>query len=126
VKDVARGDILVFWRIESGRRYDFIWRVVALPGDEVISIGREIRVNGRPLPQEFLRKDGEQSIFREINGALQYEVAWSDAAPGATLSERSFSVPAEHVFVVGDNRSDARDSRYFGPVPFSTVSGRKL
>src|SRR4051794_25945408 len=49
VASVKRGDIVVFVREENGQRYNYIWRVVALPGDKVEAAGEALSINGQPV-----------------------------------------------------------------------------
>ena len=79
---------------------EFIKRVVALPGERVEGQGGKVLVDGRELVEPYL-------------------------PPGVTMGDfPSVVVPPETVWVMGDNRSNSRDSRFFGPVPRSTVLGR--
>lgn len=97
--DPVKGDILVFKSVE-GDDQDLIKRVIGTPGDT-------IRVqNGR--------------LF--VNGELQREPYVNKKMP-----DRSFfgpeTVPPDHVFMMGDNRANSQDSRFFGPVPYENIEG---
>ncbi len=81
---------------------DLIKRVIGLPGDAVTGRNGRIFVNGHPLTEPYLPP-----------GVLSTEF-------GPTR------VPADHVFVMGDNRPNSRDSRWFGPVPLDNVVGRAV
>jgi signal peptidase I len=122
---VKRGDIVVFVREENGHRYNYIWRVVALPGERVEASGASLTVNGQAVQRQRLREAGGNTVFREQIGEVSYEVAFDDS-PRHTPPDVSITVPADQFFVMGDNRNDARDSRYFGPIHFSSIIGRKL
>jgi signal peptidase I len=121
--DVKRGDIILFTLEEDGASSLLIWRVVGLPGDEVKSEGQSLTMNGQPLKRDQLRKENEFEIYREHNGSAAYEIALG-IAPGEPPPEIFTNVPPAHFFVMGDNRLDARDSRYFGPIPFTAIKGR--
>lgn len=102
--DVNRGDIVVFERPEAegpDEIKDLIKRVIALPGD-TISQGPEgtVLINGRVLEEPYL--------------------------PDGTVTEdlRTQTVPDGYVFVMGDNRGDSRDSRFFGPIREGSIVGR--
>lgn len=125
ISEVKRGDIILFTRTENGVPFEFIWRVVALPGDTIEIEGDKIVLNGQPLSREALRQDGEMMIYREQNEQT-YEVAYPRSAATAEQPRASLTVPENQLFVLGDNRFDARDSRYFGTIPFSSIFGRKL
>ena len=99
-----RHDIIVSKSIEGsteGGQKDLIKRVVGLPGDE-ISV-----------------QDGV--LF--VNGKRQEEPYVNPRFPG-TSSFGPMTVPKGEVFVMGDNRADSLDSRFFGPVPFENIEGK--
>jgi signal peptidase I len=125
VSAVKRGDIIVFVREQSGQRYNYIWRVVGLPGDTLQTSGESLIINGQPAARERLADADGKSLFRESIGNISYKIAFDPSA-----SERppdvSVTVPADHVSVMGDNRFNAFDSRRFGPIPFSSIIGKKL
>jgi signal peptidase I len=122
---VRRGDIIVFIREEDGERYNYIWRVIGLPGDNIVTAGESLTINGKPVTRERVREEGGVVIFREHAGETVFEVALSQS-PEHQPPDVSLKVPPDHFFVMGDNRFDARDSRYFGPVAFSAIVGKKL
>jgi len=68
--------------------------------------------------------DGK-SVFREQLGGVSYEIAFDPSAKERPPNV-SMIVPSDHVFVIGDNRFNAFDSRRFGPIPFSSIIGKKL
>lgn len=123
--DVKRGDIVVFTRKENGRRYNYIWRVVGLPGEKIETSGGSLIINGQPTARQRLREADGKTVFREEVGEVSYEVAF-DAAQENRPPDAAVTVPPDHFFVMGDNRLNARDSRMFGPVSFSTIIGKKL
>lgn len=123
--EIKRGDVIVFADEGQSDQTFEIWRVVGLPGDAVLIMADSVSINGSPLPRERLRQQDNKIIFRESNGGAKYEVAYEEGSkidqPPARLK-----VPANQVYVLGDNRFDAHDSRYFGPVKFATIIGKKL
>jgi signal peptidase I len=94
-----RGDIVVFRSTEGGNE-DLIKRVVGLPGDTVEVRDGALFVNGEPREEPYLNKRFPDSGF--------YGPA---------------TVPPNHLFMMGDNRANSRDSRFFGPVPFENIEG---
>ena len=99
-----RDDIIVFKSVEGsteGGQEDLIKRVVGLPGDE-ISV-----------------QDGV--LF--VNGERQEEPYVNQRSPD-TSSFGPETVPKGEVFVMGDNRADSLDSRFFGPVPLENIEGK--
>ena len=100
---VNRGDLVVFERPASeadSAIKDLIKRVVALEGETVESRDGRLFVNGEPLDEPYLAPNVQ------TNGV------------------EATTVPPGHVFVMGDNRTDSRDSRFFGPLPEELIIGR--
>jgi signal peptidase I len=122
---VKRGDIVVFVREENGQLYDYIWRVVALPGDKVEASGEALTINGKPVQRQRVREVAGSTVFREQIGDASYEIAF-DTSPRFIPPDTSITVPPDQFFVMGDNRFQATDSRYFGPIAFSSIIGKKL
>lgn len=101
--DVNRGDLVVFERPPNepaSEVKDLIKRVVALEGETVENRDDRLFVDGRPLDESYI----------------------DDAVPTLNVSRQT--VPPGHVFVMGDNRTDSRDSRFFGPVDEDLIVGR--
>jgi signal peptidase I len=124
VEDISVGDVILFRREIQGRRYNFIWRVIAHAGDEVMIQGNQIRINGALLHHELLRTEDNMDIFLERNGEREYEVAYDSNASEEDRMGADLVVPTDHVFVLGDNRYHAKDSRDDGPVPFASIFGK--
>jgi signal peptidase I len=122
---VKRGDIIVFVREQNRQRYNYIWRVIGLPGDLVQTSGESLIINGLPAARERLADAEGKSLFRESVGNVSYQIAF-DPSASERLPDVSVTVPSDHLFVMGDNRFNAFDSRRFGPIPFSSVIGKKL
>jgi signal peptidase I len=94
-----RGDIVVFESVEGGGE-DLIKRVVGVPGDRISVRGGRLFVNGELQRERYVNKK----------------------FPDSSSSART-TVPEGHVFVMGDNRVNSRDSRFFGPVPKEKIEG---
>lgn len=110
--DVNRGDIVVFERPASETSSnipDLIKRVVALPGESVAFDNGAVFVNGRRLDESYLPTG---------------TVTSSANAPYKCTLEAPCIIPPGDVWVMGDNRADSKDSRYFGPIPESSIVGR--
>lgn len=145
--DPKRGDVIVF-RYPIDPSTDFIKRLVGLPGDEVSYRGKRLFVNGQAVP---LSVDGSYSYvegvanfvttqrFTETVGSKTYSVAHNPQAPpigpvfrqfpfknNCDYNEQGFTckVPAGHYFMMGDNRDNSDDSRYWGFVPDDHIRGR--
>jgi signal peptidase I len=124
ISAVKRSEIIVFVREQNGQRYNYIWRVVGLPGDKVQTSGESLIINGQPAARKRLADADGKSLFRENVGNASYEIAFDPSALERP-PDVSVTVPPDHVFVMGDNRFNAFDSRRFGPIPFSSIIGKK-
>jgi signal peptidase I len=122
---VARGDIILFTGSDQGVAYRYIWRVIGLPGDTVRTAGDDVIGNGVPLNRQKVRSEGELAIYRETNGEAFYEIALPEQAGSPRPPDVTVTVPAGQFFVLGDNRHQARDSRYLGCIPFEAIIGKK-
>lgn len=101
--EVNRGDLVVFERPASeadSEIKDLIKRVVAVEGDTVESIDGKLVVNGEPQDEPYVATGAE------------------------TSGVDPQTIPPGHVFVMGDNREDSRDSRFFGPLDQELIIGR--
>jgi signal peptidase I len=132
--DPARGDIIVF-RNPQNMRQNQIKRIVAVAGDTVEIHNDALLINGLPLKRDKVphqrpdktdaRLQGE--VFYESNGEARYKIILSPREEELQVSVTDFAritVPANHCFVLGDNRHYSRDSRHYGPVPLVGIRGR--
>ena len=110
IGDVARGDILVFKFPEEPER-DFIKRVVGLPGETLEVRDRAVYIDSERLEEPYL--DAQRSA----------------SFPGAIAIDRRdnygpIAIPSRHYFMMGDNRDNSQDSRFWGPLPHEYLKGR--
>ncbi|HEX6188151.1 MAG TPA: signal peptidase I [Pyrinomonadaceae bacterium] len=124
--DVKRGDIVIFTRIQDGAEYKFIWRVMGLPGDKVEIDGESILINGLALQRKRLRQEFDLIIYSETNGASSYEVAYPVDSDPTDQPKASLIVPQNSFYVLGDNRFNALDSRFIGPITFDSIVEKKI
>lgn len=103
-----RGDIVTFTDPEVSTR-TLIKRVVATGGQTVDLVDGRVYVDGEPLDEPY------------TGGKPSY--ALSRNAPGVSVTY-PYAVPEGMVWVMGDNRTESQDSRYFGAIPVNTISGR--
>lgn len=122
---VKRGDIIVFVREENGARYNYVWRVVGLPGEKIETAEEALMINDQPAQREYLRDAEGMKVYRETIDNVSYEIAFDPSAPKRP-PDRSIVIPPGNFFVMGDNRFNAVDSRYLGPISFSSIIGKKL
>ncbi len=123
ISDVKRGDIILFKQAEDEAVN--VWRVVALPGDAIQILGETVKVNGQALERKELKQEGGRTIYRESNSGVSYEIVLDPQAKADQPPART-TIAEDSLFVLGDNRAEAHDSRYFGPVKFQWVMGKKL
>ena len=127
IQDIKHGDVVVFTRETNNGTYQYVWRVVGLPGDLVEVSNEAVRLNGQALKHETVRKEGQYLIVREWNGDVSYDVAYNqmlDRSEPPPIA--SMKVPGDHLFLLGDNRYMAEDSTFIGPVPFASILEKKI
>jgi signal peptidase I len=144
-KPVERGDVIVF-RYPPEPWVDYIKRVVAIPGDEVAYIDQKLTINGQPVPTvskgenyddeslsyapQFAEKFGDTEHMIRVDpkrlggyGPFPKRFPFADncryAPEGVTCK-----VPPGHYFVMGDNRDNSMDSRFWGFVPDQNLVGK--
>jgi signal peptidase I len=131
VRQVRRGDVIVF-RYPPNPMVHYVMRVVAVAGDSVAVEEGELLINGQPPHTQRLGVEqridpvmGQQTVerWKETIDGRSYTV-YRRAGPMA-LSPAT-DVPAGHVFVMGDNRDNANDSRTWGTLPLDLLRGRAL
>ncbi len=146
VNPVGRGDVVVF-RYPVDPSVDYIKRVVGLPGDRIEYLGKRLVVNGQPVPVQAggFYTDGELNylrlpLFTEKLGGHAHAMMVVPGQPPVDLAQvRQFphrdnceyndegfrcTVPPGHYFMMGDNRDQSSDSRFWGFVPDDHVKGR--
>src|SRR5271169_5475149 len=128
-REVRRGDIVVF-NYPVNPEQHFVKRVIGVPGDRVRLINKQVFVNGVPLKEPYVRfSRPADDLFRDNFPRL-------NITPGLTpewwvqlrklVEDGQLIVPEGHYFVMGDNRDNSSDSRYWGFVPRANIIGRPL
>ena len=116
IATIRRGDILVFKFPEDPNR-DFIKRVIGLPGETLELRHKRIYINGKLLDEPYAHFLFPPSDERGDNSLPNFDVR-ENYGP--------VTVPADHYFMMGDNRDNSEDSRYWGFMPRDYVKGKAL
>ena len=139
-----RGDVMVF-RYPPQPSLDYIKRVVGVPGDEVAYLNKRLTINGKEVPTKAVPDFFDESQvryfkqFEEELGAKPHRVLNNTEAPAFVQGASNFEyrqnctysvegvvckVPEGHYFMMGDNRDNSLDSRYWGFVPDKNIVGK--
>ncbi len=129
-RNIRRGDIVVF-KYPVNPAQHFVKRVIGVPGDHVRLINRRVYVNGNALSEPYARYSSRvHDTFRDEFPRVDTLV------PGLTgnwwvemkklVEDNQLIVPEGNYFVLGDNRDESLDSRYWGFVPQENIIGRPL
>ena len=141
---LQRGDVVVF-RYPPQPNMDYIKRVVGIPGDEVAYLNKRLTVNGTPVPTtalpDFFDPDAMRYFkqFEEHLGAHPHRLLNNPEVPAFVQGASNYQfrdqcrysvegvtckVPEGHYFMMGDNRDNSLDSRYWGFVPDGNIVGK--
>jgi signal peptidase I len=118
VSDPEYGDVVVF--IPPHVNVPYIKRLIGKPGDTIRYVNKKLYINGDPIDQELISLSGEETLLQEVFKDSQRIIR---VHGGNASYPEEFSVPAEHYFVMGDNRDNSSDSRYWGFVPRENFMG---
>ncbi|MGA7832597.1 MAG: signal peptidase I [Terracidiphilus sp.] len=126
-RDVVRGDIVVFHHPQHPY---VVKRVVGLPGDRLRIVNGHVDVNGKPLDEPYLAFEPPRDPLRVNIPAQIYpdpnvDTAWWKQMQSLTQNGQLI-VPPDEYFVLGDNRNNSKDSRFWGFVPRGAIVARPL
>jgi signal peptidase I len=143
---VDRGDVMVF-RYPPKPSLDYIKRVVGVPGDEVAYLNKRLTINGNPVRMTEVPPFFDEDAMREFKqyeeslGSVKHRILNDDDRPSFVPGVEEFpyrqncrynvegvvcKVPEGHYFMMGDNRDNSMDSRYWGFVPDKNIVGKAI
>jgi signal peptidase I len=147
LNDPQRGDVMVF-KYPKDMSQDYIKRVIGVPGDKITYENKRLTVNGKPIsyvPQDDYLDDetlNYKKQFKENLSGVEHRILNDDRAPtynqsdvrefpgkeGCTYAYEGFTciVPAGNYFMMGDNRDNSSDGRYWGFVPDKNIVGKAV
>lgn len=136
LNDPQPGDVMVF-KYPEDPRINYIKRVIGVPGDIITySFDKRVYINGEPVPERWLGEEagslGRSALFSEQLGEHSYQIRKENNR--RLEPTREWIVPEGHYFMLGDNRDNSKDSRYWndphidpefmGMVPDSYIVGK--
>lgn len=130
-----RGDIIIF-KYPKDTSKDFIKRVIGIPGDTIEIKNKIVYLNGTPIKEEYIgeytdRKSRKYKLYKVTLGSkiwtIQHEIG--EPLPEFISSRDNFgpvTVPEDSYFVMGDNRDNSQDSRFWGFLQYKYIRGSAL
>ena len=129
-RKISRGDIIVFHYPVDPTQH-FVKRVIGVPGDRLRMIAKKVFINGKPVDEPYAHfLDPPNNAFRDNFPRTDIPVLglegkwWLEMRK--LVEDGQLIIPEGHYFVMGDNRDDSQDSRYWGFVPRENIIGRPL
>jgi signal peptidase I len=123
---IKRGDVVIFRMKKDGKKYDMVWRVIGLPGDNIKIKGTEVFINNKRISHTKEKETKEHIVYKEQNNGSEYLVAYRKEPDKSKRIDIEIKIPNGSFFLLGDNRDSAWDSRYTGLVTFEQIIGKKL
>lgn len=129
ISEPQRGDAVVF-RYPKNPSVDYIKRLIGLPGDHIRYIDKQLYVNDQPIKYVSLGRYEGMGQGKSMTGAellqedllgVKHKILINHRAPNI---KGTFIVPQGHYFMMGDNRDNSNDSRYWGTVPEENLVGK--
>jgi signal peptidase I len=130
-RKIRRGDVIVFHYPVDPKQH-FVKRVIGVPGDRLRMGNKTVYINGKPLTEPYVRFiEPPSNLFRDNFPRTDMPVIYGMEGKWwlemrKLVEDGELIVPQENYFVMGDNRDDSQDSRYWGFVPRENIIGRPL
>jgi signal peptidase I len=130
-RPVRRGDIIVF-RFPYDDHVHYVKRVIGLPGDHLRIVNQTVYIDGKPLSEPYAVHNEVYDPFGESFPPLDRVLLQERLRPewaaqiGDYIHGNSLVIPPNRYFVMGDNRDDSSDSRYWGFVDRDAIMGRPM
>ena len=124
-EDPQRGDVVVF-KYPENKEINYIKRIVGLPGDKLVYKNKRLYVNGNEYTHTQIEHTfdpveiADCQVYIENNFSKEYLILNQSSPP----FNFQYQVPDDTYFVLGDNRDNSNDSRYWGPVPKENLVGK--
>ncbi len=128
LSEPQRGDIVVF-KWPANPQIDFIKRIIGMPGDTIEVRGSKVFINGQEVPLRFIKKvqeDGVDKLIYEetLPNGVKYKIALYENPIIPRRDAYYAKIPDGYYFVMGDNRDNSKDSRYWGLLPRENIVGK--
>ncbi len=122
VGEPERGDVMVFKYPKDGET-NYIKRVIGVPGDQIRYRNKTLYLNGDEVPTKFVANLPPVELVKEDLGEVEHFIYRNLGGFGGA-GEGEWVVPDGHYFMMGDNRGNSNDSRFWGMVPDELVVGK--
>jgi len=135
ISEPKRGDVVVF-RYPEDPKIPYIKRVVGLPGDHVVYhiANKMLYINDEPIPQKIVGSyqgvgegsgmTGADEKIENLQGVEHSILLYQGRNFNVAMPYMDMTIPPRHYFVLGDNRDNSRDSRFWGTVPEENLIGK--
>jgi len=137
IKGLSRGDVIVFKypndeNDPSKRGIHYIKRIIGVPGDKIDIGGRNLYINGEKIDLKYSGEYNDERFgtefdkYEEFLSGNRHVVLFEKGRTDTQKGRLPVEVPPGHVFVMGDNRDNSQDSRFWGFVPIGNIEGKAI